>query len=259
MLLFDTPTVNRQYLMNHNNTAFFVDSHHELAAHSTAQGIPYILGETNSLFGHGEAGISDTFAAALWTIDYTLYSAQTNITSLGFHQSFGWRYSAWRPIPAFGEPAGVLPSYYGFWLVQEALGADGGKGKQVEVVLAEDQVSAYAIYDSETGVLRSVVALNLWSWDEAGGEDSRSEISISLDLKRQGGCRASVLRLTAAGADVKDPEAVRLAGQYVDELGGSVHGSRKTEAPGPDGRLILKASEAALLTFDCGCLVLCRN
>ncbi|KAL4882210.1 hypothetical protein BJY04DRAFT_207083 [Aspergillus karnatakaensis] len=193
----------RQYLLNHTSTAWFLNSHEDLAADSTARGIPYILGEGNSLFGHGRRNLSDTFSAALWTIDHTLYGAQTNITNIGFHQSWGWRYT----------------------------------GKKVEVILEEDLLSAYAIYDSGSGALSSVVALNLEDWNSTSVAE-RPEVIIRMDQLGRG-CRGEVYRLTAPGADLKSPEVVSFAGQ-VD-----------TERLGRNGRLTLKASEAALVTFDC--------
>ncbi|RYP43507.1 hypothetical protein DL768_009879 [Monosporascus sp. mg162] len=232
----------------------FVDSHHDMAAQSTALGVPYILGETNSLFGHGTVNVSDTFAAALWNIDYTLYSAQTNITRLGFHQCFGWRYSAWRPIPAFGYPAGVLPSYYGYWVVQKALGANGDVGKQVEALVTYDQFTAYGIYDSKTGSLSSVIALNLLDWDSTKGEEARPAVTADFGNLRSKCCKSrtsgepKVYRLTAPGANAKAPEAIRFGGQYIDNTEGNIHGELEYEKLGEGGKVTLRASEAVLIT-----------
>jgi len=56
-------------------------------------GIPWRMCETNSFFGGGRPGVSDTFAGALWTLDYMLLLAQsgcsgvnmeTGLNQLGF-------------------------------------------------------------------------------------------------------------------------------------------------------------------------------
>ncbi|KAI9164066.1 Beta-glucuronidase [Paramyrothecium foliicola] len=135
----DIGLVHGHFGERHNNTAFFVDSHRDLAADSVARGVPYVLGETNSLFGHGTFNVFDTFTAALWNIDYALYSTQTNISCFGFHQCFGWRYSAWHPIPAFGYLAGVLPSYYAY-------------------------AHCLRHYESAAKKLSSMIAINLLDW-----------------------------------------------------------------------------------------------
>ena len=56
-------------------------------------GIPFVLGETNSFFGHGQPGVSDTAAASLWFIDYSLQAASIGVTGLYFHQGIGYNYS----------------------------------------------------------------------------------------------------------------------------------------------------------------------
>lgn len=64
-----------------------------LRAVSARSGIPWRMCETNSFFGGGHPGISDTFLAALWTLDYMLLLAQygcsgvnieTGVNQLGF-------------------------------------------------------------------------------------------------------------------------------------------------------------------------------
>lgn len=249
MLRYDSPRPTRQYLMNHNNTAYCVDSHKDLAAYSTALGVPYIIGEGNSLFGHGRVDVSDTLAAALWKIDFTLCSAQTNITLLGFHQSFGWRYSAWRPIPAFGYPAGVLPSYYGYWVVQRALGTHGGSKKKVEVLIAEEQFTVYGIYDAKTSALSSVVTLNLLDWSSSDGQVVRPEIRIDLSSLKARGDKAEIYRLTAAGADIKDPELIRFGGQYVNNNDGTIEGISTPELLEEGKFITLRASEVAYVAL----------
>ena len=67
---------------------------HTVSEHS---GIPWRMCETNSFFGGGRPGISDTFLAALWTLDYMLMLAQygcsgvnieTGVNQLGFVSSY---------------------------------------------------------------------------------------------------------------------------------------------------------------------------
>jgi hypothetical protein len=43
------------------------------------------FGEANSYFDHGVAGVSDTLAAALWSIDFMLTSAQYGASGVNFH------------------------------------------------------------------------------------------------------------------------------------------------------------------------------
>jgi len=69
----------------------------ELASTSESSGVPYRICETNSFSGGGKPGVSDTFAAALWVLDFmfTLASAgcagvnmETGVNQLGFISSY---------------------------------------------------------------------------------------------------------------------------------------------------------------------------
>ena len=83
---------------------------------SQSSGLPFRICETNSCYGGGKPGVSDTFASALWGLDYmfTLAEAgsaglnmQTGVNQLGFVSSYS-------PIIAGGDGAYTArPLYYG--------------------------------------------------------------------------------------------------------------------------------------------------
>ncbi|ETS84959.1 hypothetical protein PFICI_02984 [Pestalotiopsis fici W106-1] len=240
--------VDRQFLMNHNNTIYYPDSNAELAAYAKSKGLDYWLGETNSISGHGKINVSDTFAAALWNIDYTLYCAQTNISRLGFHQGIGWKYSAWNPIEMWVYPSGVMASYYAWLVVQTAL---AGAGKQVELLISEKHLVAYAIYEVgrhrrlDTN-LSSIVIVNLEDWDSTN--DATSRPYVEFELPRNISRKAQLSRLTAAGADVKAARAITFAGQLVNETG-MIEGDRHVEKLDRSGKVKVLSSEAVLISF----------
>jgi len=69
----------------------------ELFAASQSSGLPYRICETNSFYGGGKPGVSDSFAAALWVLDFmfTLACAgcagvnmETGVNQLGFISSY---------------------------------------------------------------------------------------------------------------------------------------------------------------------------
>lgn len=81
-------------LMNHKVTVNSL-SKHVAAAHALAavDDKPYVIGECNSLYGGGAAGLSDTFGAALWVTDFTLYAASTGVIKrLHYHRKSIPRY-----------------------------------------------------------------------------------------------------------------------------------------------------------------------
>ncbi|ETS83219.1 hypothetical protein PFICI_05095 [Pestalotiopsis fici W106-1] len=237
--------LDSQFLMNHNNTQGKVDWQAPLADYATSIGVPYVMGETNSLSGHGKAGVSDTFGAALWAVDYVLYAATTNITKLYFHQGTGWKYSAWSPVEAFGFPAGVQGTYFSWLFTAKAL---KGGHKQFEVLYSNQTFVAYGIYkngcSSSKANLESIAAINLQAWDAS--EDSADRPVIYVDIPESlNATSAKVRRLTAPGANVK--WGITFDSQGVD-TDGTINGTAKSEKIS-DGRVGVAASEAVLITF----------
>ncbi len=65
--------------MNHTSTVLSVAKHLNESNLLANTGLPYILGETNSLYNEGAPGLSNSFGAALWGVDFNLYCAATGI------------------------------------------------------------------------------------------------------------------------------------------------------------------------------------
>lgn len=95
--------------------------------------------------------------------DYTLHSAQKKITLLGFSRCFGSQYSVWRPIEAFGEPSGAVPSHCGRWIAQNVLGSNYCSKKQAKTVMVTDRVAVYGIYEADTDELGWIVLYDVFS------------------------------------------------------------------------------------------------
>ena len=52
---------------------------------------PLIFGETNSLYNQGRPGLSNTFGAALWGVDFNLYSASVGFKRVHMHMGTNYR------------------------------------------------------------------------------------------------------------------------------------------------------------------------
>lgn len=58
---------------------------------------PLVLGEGNSLARQGVGGISNSFGAALWGLDFALQLVVRGIGRWHMHQGTNYRYQAWQP------------------------------------------------------------------------------------------------------------------------------------------------------------------
>ena len=91
-------------------------------------GLPFRLAETNSCYQGGKAGVSDTFASALWGADLMYQLASAGGTGINFHGGgYGW----YTPIAGTRDDGFLArPIYYGMLLFAQA-----GPGQLVESAL----------------------------------------------------------------------------------------------------------------------------
>jgi len=116
----------------------------QIAAAENAGGAPLVMGETNSASCSGRSGISDTFGAALWAVDYVLTAASLGFRKVYFHLGARSEYSAFTPLGGYelkGEvlDSGIRSTWYAHYfvarVVADAAGSDpcdgrGGNGER---------------------------------------------------------------------------------------------------------------------------------
>lgn len=195
-------------LMSHSKIVSYTSAYKSEAALAHSNGKRYFLGETNSATCGG-GGISPTFGAALWIVDYVLQAALNGVDQLYFHQgTIGncVRPPIAVPIPAYGLLTFtrlqqqycwwgrylVGAPYYGAAFVSAFLGTDGAR------LLALDDgtgaVGVYALYNSAGAPVR-LLAYNSAYYDGSG---TRGSASVSFSGLR--GTSALGRRLTAPNA-----------------------------------------------------------
>lgn len=119
-------------------------------------GLSFRLAETNSCYGGGKEGVSDTFASALWGADYMFRIAQAGGMGVNFHGGgYGW----YTPIAgARAKGFETRPLYYGMRLFREAVGA-GGELLDANLSTVPDGLRVYAVQRTDGRL--SLIALNL--------------------------------------------------------------------------------------------------
>jgi len=107
---------------------------------SKRSGIPYRMAEGNTCYAAGKAGVSDTFASALWVVDFMLTVAQAGGTGVNIHGGGDGLYT---PIAgSTHEGYTARPIYYGMLLLKQLLGGTllrtsvDGSGKNVAAYAA---------------------------------------------------------------------------------------------------------------------------
>ncbi|KAI0178809.1 glycoside hydrolase family 79 protein [Hypoxylon sp. FL1284] len=258
----ETPGVTLQgTLMNHTRTAQSVDAHVAENA-SVVPGVPYVLGETNSLYNQGRPGLSDAFGAALWGVDFAAYCAAAGVARVHFHMGTNYRYASWQPVATDKAPLAVKPPYYGNVAAAAFLGSDGASVAALELETVDDDSAdpetdvAYAAYAG--AALRRVLVLNLRAYNYTSGDGGARPTRTYRFAGLANSTAATVRRLYANGSDavtgvswdgwsfdhaLDEGRPVRLPNVTVGEVVPVVDGAVQVEVPD---------SQAVVLDFAAG-------
>ncbi|KAI1138434.1 glycoside hydrolase family 79 protein [Hypoxylon sp. FL0543] len=225
-------------LMSHKGISSNLHVFDADVAAALKEGKPYVFGETNSVSGGGAAGVSPTFGAALWTMDYVLRASYSNISRTYFHHGTvgNCQYCFWGRY-SMGAP------YYGAYAATALL------AKASFLTALDDGTNNYAAYvsfGSDGAPLRAL----LYNSDYFSGSGSRS--SQSFELRGLTGSTLKAKRLTAESAmsRVDQGGKVTFGGQTFTDGDCKIAGTENIESLAvSDGQVTVavKASEALLV------------
>ena len=197
-------------------------------------GLPFRLAETNSCYQGGKAGVSDTFASALWGADLMYQLATEGGMGINFHGGgYGW----YTPIAGTREDGFLArPIYYGMLLFAQA-----GAGQLVESKLdgleQAPRLTAYCLR-GEAGAIK-VAAFN---------KNLNRSVRLTVDTGQRSQ-RLSALRLQAPRED--DTTDITFGGTPVGASGAwSPAREEKLSAKNGVALIELPAASGALITFE---------
>ncbi|KAI0937998.1 hypothetical protein AcV7_003315 [Taiwanofungus camphoratus] len=202
----DPQTVFANYL-NHTSGQSIVAPYLNSTAIAQASGKPFLMLETNTASCGGFPGVSDSFGAALWSIDYALQMAYANFSGANLH--VGGRddsYNPFTPPPSNMtnfEQWTIGPIFYSVLAVAEALGSSNtSRILDLNANGANIYTPAYAIY--EQGTIARVALFN-YITDPSGASTYTATISVS-DTNEQNVTppQVRVKYLLAESVSVKD-------------------------------------------------------
>ncbi|KAJ6261646.1 Beta-glucuronidase [Drechslerella dactyloides] len=261
-----TGLVTLRQLLLHDALYWNISNYVGQIAAAESVGAQFSIGETNTVSCVGRPGVSDTFAAALWLVDYALLAASLGIGRVYFHATPRASYSPILPVtyPTItgNYSAGVLPLAYGAYFVSEILSFDGTL-KVMPISGGNDtDYSSYSIWD-EKNKLQKIVVLNLEIYNTTVGSSNpateespvwpfdypRPSKQIKIATPWPPGLEISVIKLQGPGSNSK--ALVNVSGFTFSSNDGAVEGNVvDTILTVQDGGHItfdLLASEAALL------------
>ncbi|KAF9458514.1 glycoside hydrolase family 79 protein [Collybia nuda] len=165
--------------LNHEAGLSMVRPYLETSNMARALGKPFIMFETNTATCGGLPGISDSFGAALWALDYGFTMAATNFSGALLH--VGGQNVYYNPFtaPPTNQTAfnqwTVGAVYYSVLIVAEAFGMSN-TSQIVDTSNNGIFTPSYAIYD---GGILSKVALFNFNDDPSGASDIVATVTVA--------------------------------------------------------------------------------
>lgn len=196
--------------------------------------LPYRLTETNSCYGGGKPGVSNTFASSLWALDLMFQLLAIGGSGINFHGGgYGW----YAPIVGTIENGFVArPEYYALLVMARLL---GGRmvASQLDAGDAGPLFVAYAAQDAQGKLC--AVAIN-----KDGEKNVRLKLQVNASSER-----ISLQRLIAP--NLEDEQDTTFAGSPVGAEG-STRPSRVEHVAVSNGaaECDIPAGSAALLTWE---------
>ena len=205
-------------------------------------GLPFRMGEMNSIACGGETGVSDIFASALWASDTIFEFANVGVDGVNFHTGNGGGYALF----VFNETTtanvttyavqSIRPEYYGLLFFQQATANSASLLPVTLTTMAN--LKAWATIDSN-GTIR-IALIN---------KDESAEGTVAISLAGFGA--GTITRLTAPSYQATT--GITLGGQTFDgSTDGTAQGTaygETVEASGGVYTVAIAPTSAALLTF----------
>jgi hypothetical protein len=172
--------------------------------------IPYRLSETNSLWAGGLHGASDSFASALWGVDYLCWWAAHGSDGVNFHTGDkvgGGKTAGYARYGAFlaaDKGYDVHPLGYGMKLFNFAAAGRVAPVKRIDTSKAN--VTAYLTVDNDTAFVTIV--------NKEHDADGKSE-QIIIDITSSAATAADVMLLKVPGDDIAASTGLTLGGDTI--------------------------------------------
>jgi hypothetical protein len=182
---------------------------------SQSTGIPFRLGECNSYYGGGATGVSNSYASALWVIDFLFNSALGGAAGVNLHGS--GNSSCYTPIvDNKGVVVEARPEFYGLTMFTLA-----GQGTlcATSFSVGGTNATAYAVKNSDGDV--SLVIVN---------KDATQNLQLTVSMP-QTVRSASLMTMSQLSTGAQGPALAATSGVTIQDASIARNGDFKPAAP----------------------------
>ncbi|KAH8202962.1 hypothetical protein TruAng_002908 [Truncatella angustata] len=208
-------------LSNHSVLWQNISQYIPQVAAADAAGSPLVMGETNSVSCSGKSGISDTFGAALWGVDYVLTAASIGFQKIYFHLGAESEYSSFTPIEYTLKnetlPPGIRANWYGHYFISKVVASSSNESFSVSGIpdANSSSLSGFAVYSgsNQDQALKKLVFLDLGVWNGTEGLSNPSTLNATDGTVFSEGERPnSTLTITTPWTSLSNVRVTRLTG-----------------------------------------------
>ncbi|HVW22078.1 MAG TPA: hypothetical protein VHC86_12765 [Opitutaceae bacterium] len=211
--LVSSPAAGRDEMLGPGFVRTYQRLYDGFVPEARADGLPYRLEEANSFYNGGAQGVSDTFASALWGLDFMWWWAAHGAAGINFHggdtvaAGGRLRISRYAAFVTAGPGFHFRPLGYGIKAFEL-----GARGRIVPAEISANpgglNLSAYASLAPDGTLLATVINKE----HGPGGRAARVALAAG-----RGRGRASTLALAAPGGDVAATAGVTLGGAAIGD------------------------------------------
>ncbi len=184
------------------------------ASEALSNGLPYRLEEANNFYNGGAKDVSDTFAAALWGLDYLHWWAAHRAAGINFHTgdqvAAGELMNSCRYATFWTSPDGYNVHPIGYGIKAFDLGSHGQAVPATVAGSGNGNLTAYSVLAPDKGLC--VTLIN----KEHGAVGRSAEVTINVGAPYVHG---EMMLLTAPQADVAAKSGVTLGGAAIKDDG----------------------------------------
>ncbi len=251
------PVTGRAKLLSANMLSTYQHLANNFVPQVVAQKLQYRLEEANNYFNGGAKDVSDSYASALWGVDYLHWWSEHNAAGINFHTVQTAPYSAYTP-----EPGGfaIRPLAYGIKAFDL-----GAHGRMVPVNISNANnvdLTAYAVLGDDRTLYVTLVnkepapgtpdaagpAATGTSASPApaaaplqGSHDAQVTIAAGADY-----ASAATISLTAPNGDLSVKTGLTLGGAPING-DGTWNGTWSAKMPGADGKFTVTVPAASAM------------
>jgi hypothetical protein len=175
-------------------------------------GLRYRIEEANNFFNGGAKDVSDTFASALWALDYLHWWAAHQAAGINFHTgdqvAAGERMNPCRYASFLTSETGYHVQPIGYGIKAFTLGSHGRIVRVAVNAKSELNLTAYGVLAADRSLWVTVI-------NKEHGADAR-EAEATL-VAAEGYSSGKIFLLTAPGADVAAKSGVTLGGAEIKD------------------------------------------